>query len=276
MIAYDELSWDSLSAFKTYLHRRLSNPISRLAESLSGLKENSSNEALLSQATAARRYAEAVQNTLSAWGAFMSYKTQKGSEAPVLRALSVSSFPFWLQVELSQQVALRFDFQKRIEVHTETFFEALLMSLQVMRSLRRVEQLLMFDAPEPHQLVILRCVLAKAEGLPAFTSFSDLLQQLRQQRMGEYDLSFLLLVARDMFAMSGGRFTLQTNTLTEQQALTVSFTARPALPEEAAQSLQLAKRATASLSTVPILISEPPLDAQATEPFYTPSVLAGD
>jgi len=232
MINYEKLDWQTLEYVKTHLYQRLALPLNQSIEMLQRLHNAPDKDVEIEKILKLQYNMLALLNTVNAWATLITYKQNGPLNAFQFKDLNETLVPAWVRAYLAQQSQLRLNITRTIEVHSDTFFEGLLLLFQVARRISQVAYVQIADAPAPRTGVFARVVFQQAEGKEPFGSLTDIINQLDQSNLAERELGMQMLVARDMLELNRAKFNLQNNKKTGHQAFTAYFEAKTEAAKE--------------------------------------------
>lgn len=202
MIEYKDLHWDSLEFIDHYLYQRVRDT----------LHNTDDNTTLL-------------LNTLATWSTLIEWKTKGQLDETEFQALTPQRIPTWLLDNLNQRAVLKMEHTKAIRVHPSTFFEALVMLVNIAEAVGKLSYVMLNDAAAPREGVWLRVVYMPPEG-KGYASKVAISDHLRDNRV----LFDSMFIVADLFALNKTRFGLQNNTRTGHQAFAVLLPVTEAPP----------------------------------------------
>ncbi len=219
MTNYQDLDWNSLNFVKNHLYRRLANPLNHALGRLLIMEHIVTDVHARQQFQQVTRNLEVALNLVKAWTALVHVQSGGRLTPGQRRYLGTDKLPAWIVEHLKLQTDVQLIFKRRIYAHPETFYEALVLMLQIAAAIGSPQVLRLEDAPDSGG-VWARAVFDAPAGEP-YAGLSGLAQRLDLKEPGTRDILTQILVLRALLALNGAELRMQTNEQTGTQALAV-------------------------------------------------------
>ncbi|MBI5931453.1 MAG: hypothetical protein HY862_19245 [Chloroflexi bacterium] len=253
---YKSLHWESIAFLQEHLYQRLTDPLNKaitFLELAGGQEFTLSNPKLIDDAG---RNLEILMMLIKSWSVLIEWKHKGRIAESEFLPLAQEKFPEWLLTEIGEQAVLRLEHTRTLKVQHDTFFEGLILLVNVAKTAGEISHIMSNDAEEPHTGVWLRVVFKppKPEG---FQSRAAVLDYLVTQDALSQEAAIQYTVADDLFTINSARFSLQKNTRTGHQAFAMlvpaagrSASAPPRLADMTPSPISALLPQTGSLGTL--------------------------
>ncbi|NDJ84369.1 MAG: hypothetical protein GYB66_00645 [Chloroflexi bacterium] len=221
MTEYPDLHWESLNALRRHLYKRMTAPLAEVMAYLDAAQKDSSAAPTPSESQSqARSRLDALMNLIEAWSTLIDWKASNKIKEVDYSLIKPAELPSWLVDYMSERAVVKMEQKLLLHVHAATFYEGILMLINVADAVGDLSHIMLNDATAPREGVWLRVVFVPPKG-NAYQSKLAILDGMDKDDPARHDIALQFAAVSDIFELNQTRFSLQNNTRTGHQAFAV-------------------------------------------------------